>query len=197
MRFLTRSDHVDVDGVVLAEPGEHVEPPAAAGALLAVVRFRSRLEFVEHEGGHHEAALEHARLGEVGDPAVDDGGGVEHVGAEAADVAGELNVGDQESEVVAGLNQQARAEVAQHAAQDEREPGVERVVGAQRQDRLEGEEGDVGDEHADQQPEVHGRDRRQILAADHAVETDDRERQHDHAGEDRPRHPRRRGLNRR
>jgi hypothetical protein len=89
-------------------------------------RVRRGLEFVEDERGHDEPRLEDSGLGQVGDPAVDDARGVEHVGPEATDIAGELDERDQEAEVVPRLQEQTRADVAEHGAEDQGQPLADR-----------------------------------------------------------------------
>ena len=80
------------------------------------------LQLGDHELRHDQLVVEHLGLDDVGDPAVDHHAGVEHVRLEPFDFLGELDVGNDEAEVVLGLQQQADAGVAQHHAQHELQP---------------------------------------------------------------------------
>ena len=187
--LVARSEDVDVDPGVGPHAREHVEPAPGPGPQRPVGRVGRGLEFVEHERRDHEPALEQARLGEVGDPSVDDRGGIEDVGAEPTDVPGELDVGNEEAEVVAGLEEQARAEVAQNGAEDDGQPRPDRAVAVGREDRRQRQHRDVGQEHAHEEAEVDGGDRGQVLALDAGIDPHHRQRQRDHRRQHAPRQP--------
>ena len=96
----------------LLEPVEDVEPAAAAVAAELVGAVGDPLQLLEHEPRHDQRLVDDPRLGHVGDPAVDDDRGVEHQRPCPLDLLGELHVGDDEPEVVLGLEQGADADVA-------------------------------------------------------------------------------------
>lgn len=69
--------------------------------------------------GDEHWGLDEACGCDVGDPAVDEGGGVEEDGADAADLFGEFDVGDDEAEVVLGLQDCDDAQVAKADTDDD------------------------------------------------------------------------------
>lgn len=59
---------------------ENIEAPASAITLEFVAGVGDGLKFVQHEAGHDEFLIDDARFADVGDAAVNDGGGVENEG---------------------------------------------------------------------------------------------------------------------
>ena len=118
----------------------------------------------QHDQRDERGGVEEARVGVRR--------GVEDVWPQATHVTGELDERDQEPEVVAGLEQEARARVAEHRTEHEGQPLPGRIAAIQGQDRRQREHRDVGEEHADEQAEVDGGDRRQALAADRRIHAD-------------------------
>ncbi len=79
-----------MDGGVGLHALQHVEAAAAALALGGVGGVGHHLQLAQHELGHDDVAVDEARLGDVGNAAVDDDAGVQHLGAAAGwPVAGE------------------------------------------------------------------------------------------------------------
>ena len=60
---------------------QHVEAAPAALALGAVGGVGHHLQFAQHELRHHHHAVDKAGFGDIGDAAVDDDAGIEHLGA--------------------------------------------------------------------------------------------------------------------
>lgn len=93
----------DFDVGVGLKFGDDVEASSAACAFEGVVRIGDDLEFVEDEAWDDDEALEDLGVGDVEDAAIDDGGGIEEHRSGAAYFFVEFDVGDDEPEVVFGL----------------------------------------------------------------------------------------------
>ena len=98
----------DLDARRLLEPVEDVEPAAAAVPAQLVGAVGDALQLLEHEPRDDHRLVDHPGLGDVGDPAVDDDRGVQDQRPRTLDLLGELDVGDDEPEVVLGLEQASR-----------------------------------------------------------------------------------------
>lgn len=103
----------DVEAGGALEFGDDVEAAAAAGAFAGVFAVGELLEFGDHEAGDDDGGLQDVGVGEIDEAAVDEGGAVEEHGAGAAELLAELDVGDDEAEVVLGLEDGGDAEVAE------------------------------------------------------------------------------------
>lgn len=109
----------DVDGGVALEAGDHVEASATSGTLEGVGGVGELLEFVNDEVGDDHRGLDKPCACDVGDSAIDEGGGVEEDGADATDLLGEFDVRNDEAEVVLGLQDRDNAQIAQADADDD------------------------------------------------------------------------------
>ena len=128
--------------------------------------------------------VDHAGLGDVGDPAVDDDRGVEHQGPRSLDLLGELDVGDDEAEIVLGLEQRGDADVAHEDHEDARDSHVDLVVQVELHRRLDRVVDEVAQEDADDHPEVEGGDRLDALPRREQVAGDHSDGGDHHADED-------------
>ena len=104
-------------------------PAAAAVAAQLVGAVGDALQLLEHEAGDDHRLVDHAGLGNVGDPAVDHDRGVEHERTRPFDLFREFHVGDDEPKVILGLQQRRDADVADEDHHEAREhhvhPGVQ------------------------------------------------------------------------
>ena len=82
---------------------------------------------MQHESGHNQRRIEQPRLGQIGDPAVDDHAGVEQQRPRALHLLGEFHVRNDETKVAARLEQETDAEVANHGGQNETDAQVDRL----------------------------------------------------------------------
>ena len=147
-------------------------PRRPAAAAHAVGTIGDSLQLVDHELGNHQLAVDDLGVDDVGDAAVDDDAGVEDARPGAFDLAGEFHVGDDEAEVVLGLQEQADAGIAEHQPQDQLDPdpGWVGFRDVRRHQGLDHELGDVGQEHADDEAEIDRGDHVEPLAADAQVD---------------------------
>ena len=156
-------------------------PRRPAAAAHAIGTVGDALQFVDHELGNHQLAVEDAGIDDVGDAAVDDHAGIEDRGPRALDFAGELDVRNHEAEVVLGLDQQADADVTKDDAQRQLNPALIKrhldpaafgFVERHRHQRFDHQLRDVGQEHANDQAEVDRRNNVEPFAANEGVERD-------------------------
>jgi hypothetical protein len=175
---------------------QHIEAPAAARALEAVAGVGDRLELVEHEARDDDGGFEDAGAGDVRDAAIDDDAGVEDDGARPLGGALKFDVGDDETEIVFGLQDEGGGQVGDHQPQqdlDAAKDGVGAVAGIIDIGWVEEEDGgDLvkkiaqadGDEDADEDAEEEPGEGGEVFLFVEQVDGDDGEGDHDDAGDD-------------
>ena len=105
-------------GVVL-QPLEDVQPAPAAVALQLVGAVGDALQLLEDEARHDQLGVDEPRITDIGNPAVDDDTGVQHQRPSPLHLLGKLHVGDDEPELVLGLQQRRDGDVATGDGDDE------------------------------------------------------------------------------
>ncbi len=156
----------------LLQAVQDIEAAAAAVAPELVGAVGDALQFLKDEPGDDKLLVDDAGFGDVGDAAVDDDGGVEHERSGPLDLLGELDVGDDEAEVVLGLEQRRDADEADEYVQEGGEHEVDALVKVELHRGLEGVLQQVREEDADDQTDVDRRDRLDALAGSEHVGDD-------------------------
>ncbi len=119
----------DVEACVTSQRGEDIETAPAAFAFGAVVAIRNLLQLKDYELRHDEAGIEETRVHDVDNASVDEHACVNHDRAAAAGIAAELDIGDDEAEVVLGLEDETHCEVTTYGSDEQVEKAGERKVG--------------------------------------------------------------------
>ncbi|MFN9956276.1 MAG: hypothetical protein ACK55I_24525, partial [bacterium] len=88
----------------------------AVGDVLQLLQDERR----DHDGGVDDLGVEH-----VGNSSINQRAGIQHIRPPATDLFGELDVGDDEPELVAGLQQQGHAQVGQDQVGQHQGDGAE------------------------------------------------------------------------
>ena len=162
------------DGATGPQAIQDVEPAATARAAHLVAAVRNRLQLAEDKPRHHQRVIEDARFDKVRDTSVNHDAGVEHVWLHAFDLFRELDVGDDEPEVVASLDEHADAEVTEHDADDE----LDRILVVRdlvlRHQRINDEADHPRQKQTDQNSEIDTADHVDSLARRRGINDNDR-----------------------
>ncbi len=113
----------DFDGGGALELGDGVQAAPPALALGAVGVVGQELQFGDDEAGDDDGGVDQAGLRDLDEAGVDEGGGIQEHGALPAELLGELDVRDDESEIVLGLEDDGDAEIAEGNAQEDLDHG--------------------------------------------------------------------------
>ena len=162
----------DLDPLRLLEPVQDVQASTAAVPPQLVRAVRDPLQLLQDEPGDHQRLVDHPRLRHVGDPPVDHHRGVQHQRPRPLHFLGEFHVGDDESEVVLGLEQRRDAHIADEDHQEAREHHVHPAVQIQLHRRSQRLGHQIGQEDAHDDAEIDGRDRLNALAGGEEIGDD-------------------------
>ena len=164
-------DELELDRRGLLELDEDVEPTATARATARVRRVRDGLELAEDTVVQEHRAGDEAGGDQVGDPAVDERAGVDHVQVAAARDRGPRLHADQAEDVLVLRRPDPEPEGPQdHVQEDERRP---RGGGRQEQERHHQQRpDDQADDHPDDRTgELRGRGASElVLEAGHGAQ---------------------------
>ena len=170
----------------LAQLLQHVQPAAAATAPRPIGTVGDVLQFGQDEAGHDQLAVEDFCLDHVGDSSVDHHARIQDKGLQPLHFLGKFHIGNNETKIVAGLHQQADAQVAQNDTQRQIDRGPIRLQNRMRRQR---QPHDIGQEKADNRAEIHARDHVQLLVADKNIGRDHGHRHSHHPQKNRPGKP--------